>query len=535
MKVRPGHRFAATCLFLALSVLAVYGRTAWHPFITFDDEQYVASNPVVQRGLTADGAAWAFRTTHATNWHPLTWLSHMTDVELFGVDPGAHHLVNVLLHAANAVLLFLALRAMTGAAGRSAFVAALFALHPLHVESVAWIAERKDLLSGMFWILSMWAYAAYAARGGMPRYLLTAGCLALSLLSKPMAVTLPFVFLLLDFWPLRRAGTVPPRRLVLEKVPFLALALASCVVTYAAQKSGGAVSPFPIPVGARLANAAVSYVAYLGKTFLPVSLSVFYPHPWSFGGPGHPAWQWGGAVLSLAALTALALRGAKERPYLATGWLWFLGTLVPVIGLVQAGEQGMADRYTYLPLTGVFLIVAWGVPDALGDRPWRRPALGAAAGAALAALATVSFAQAGLWRDSVTLFRHAAAVTENNWMAHANLGLAFERTGDVRQAVSHYEEAVRLKPEYELARNNLGSIYERSGRLDEAIVQFRFALAYRPDYAEAHNNLGIALAEKGLMDEAILHFREAIRLNPGFVLARENLEKAMALKSVKSP
>jgi len=528
---RTWSRPAAACLILALSVFAVYGRTAGHSFITFDDEQYVASNPVVQRGLTAGGFAWAFTTTHAANWHPLAWLSHMADAELFGMGAGGHHLVNVLLHAANAVLLFLALGALTGAPARSAFVAALFALHPLHVESVAWVSERKDLLCGTFWILSMGAYAAYAARGGWKRYLPVAACLALALLAKPMAVTLPFVLLLLDFWPLRRVGNVPARRLLLEKVPLLALSLASCVATYLAQQSGGAMSPFPVPLWARLANAAAAYVAYLGKTLWPAALSVFYPHPWAVGMPGLPAWRWVGASLLLLAITALALRAARARPYLATGWLWFLGTLVPVIGLVQAGEQGMADRYTYLPLVGVFIVLAWGIPDLLEERPWKRPALAAAAGAVLVLLALLSFRQAGLWRDTVTLFRHAVAVTENNWMAHNVLGYALEKDGRSAEALEELRESVRIQPNFMKSRYNLGNALLAHGDFDGAIFHFRAATRLSPSpFSEAHNNLGSALCMRffrtgqGSLLEAEGEVVEALRINPGNEEARHNLE-----------
>jgi hypothetical protein len=480
-------RSALVLLALAAGVLLVYREVGDHAFlVVYDDEEYVTRNAWVRAGLTWGGAAWAFTETHAANWHPLTFLSHMLDVELFGMDAGWHHRVNVAIHLANSALLYRVLLGMTGALWRSAFVAALFALHPLHVESVAWVAERKDVLSGLFWMLSMGCYAGYARRGGAGRYLLVAACLALGLMAKPMVVTLPFVLLLLDYWPLRRTAwlppdgggePVPPRRLLLEKVPLLLLSAASCVVTYLAQSAWEAKAAYSAED--RLANALVSYVRYLGKTFWPEALSIFYPHPADIGA-GVPWWQAGGALLILSSVSVAAVRWIRSRPYIAVGWSWFLGTLVPVIGLVPVGAAAMADRYTYLPLVGVFLGLTWAVSEAFPGGRFRGAILGAAGGLVLLLLAVLAGRQTSYWKDSETLFRHASVVVPGNWVAYNNLGVAVSK----------------------------------AGRNDEAIRNFREAVRFNPNYFEAHANLGVALLRKGSIEEGKFHLYQAYRLKP---------------------
>lgn len=514
------------CALLSLLVLAVFLQAGSFSFTVYDDDQYLTGNPRVQSGLSAEGVAWAFTTTHAANWHPLTWLSHMLDVELFGMDPGAHHRVNVAFHAANTLLLFLVLLRMTAAPGRSAFVAALFAVHPLHVESVAWVAERKDLLCAFFWFLALGAYARYAARPVLKRYLPVLLLFALALLSKPMAVTLPFVFLLLDFWPLRRASSSAGiLRLLPEKIPLFALTAASCAVTLVAQQQGGALAPLrALAPGVRLAHALVAYAAYLGKTLWPASLAVFYPHP----GIAPPAWKVAGAILLLAALSALAVWRRDRSPWILTGWLWFLGTLVPVIGLVQVGEQAIADRYTYLPLVGIFLALAWELPEIARRCNLPGRALQAGAVLVLLPLAVASWVQTGYWKNGETLFQHALEVTENNWMAQGNLGWTLTEQGRLAEAIPHYVEALQTHPAFAPAHNNLGVTLGRLGRFGEAEAQFRQALLLAPRFADAHTNLGVVLRQRGAVDEAISQYREALRIRPDAAIAHFNLGNALA-------
>ncbi|HOC56311.1 MAG TPA: tetratricopeptide repeat protein [Verrucomicrobiota bacterium] len=577
---RPG----VLCLLLAVATLAVFLPVAWQGFVNYDDSDYVTENAHVQSGLKWANVVWAFTTGHASNWHPLTWLSHMVDCQLFGLEGGWHHMVSVGLHIANSLLLLLLLRRMTGALWRSALVAALFALHPLHVESVAWASERKDVLSTLFFLLTVRAYVEYAesrrqlTERGISRrvsayYLLALGCFALGLMSKPMLVTLPFVLLLLDYWPLMRLGSLksgarnggrpsPPLAcllsLLLEKVPFLLLAAASSAVTYVVQHQGGAVST-SLTLGERIANALVSYARYFGKMLWPKDLSILYPHP------GHwPMWQVIGSAVLLLAVFAGVVLAARRRPYLAVGWLWFCGTLVPVIGLVQVGIQSMADRYTYVPLIGLFIMLAWGVDALVPARPWRGKALALGAGLALAACALLTARQVRFWRDSEALFGHAVQVTRDNYLAYNNLGFYLSGRGRTAEAMEHYRMALKIKPSYEDALNNLGHalagqrrfgeaipLYEAAlrvrpkhaevhnnlgnalsevGRVDEAIQHYLIVLEQKPDHADAHNNLGIALAMKGKLDEAISHFHEAIRCKPGYASAHSNLGNALAVQ-----
>jgi tetratricopeptide (TPR) repeat protein len=515
---------AAICAALVLSTLAVFWGLRSHGFIMFDDNQYVVENPQVKKGLSGETVAWAFTTTKTANWHPVTWLSHMLDVQLFGMDAGKHHLTSLLLHCVNAVLLLLLLFRMTGALWRSAFVAALFALHPLHVESVAWIAERKDVLSTLFWLLTLGAWLGFVRSRKPAWYLLAVLLYALGLMTKPMLVTLPFTLLLLDLWPLRRL-TFPPQGLALplkgqapalrgllaEKIPFFALSAASCVVTFIAQRSGGAVQPLEnFSLAGRLANAVWAYAAYLLKTFWPSDLSVYYPLP----ADGHPAWQVALAALLLLGLSAGALRLAGRTPHLLFGWLWYLGTLVPVIGLVQVGDQVMADRYTYIPLVGLFVAAAWGIGAWAGKNPLIRVGAAGAATAALLALSAAAHAQVRHWSDSRTLFERVLAVTTDNYLFHNNLGVLNFEEGKTEEAIAHIREAIRLRPYYEQAHDNLGAVLLKAGKAEEAIAHFREAIRIRPDYAQAHDDLGAALVKAGKLEEASEHCREALRSKP---------------------
>jgi len=513
---RPERWLAAA---LVAATLVVYAPVWRHDFVRFDDPEYVTENPWVRRGVTADGVRWAFASAHSANWHPLTWLSHMLDCQLWGLRAGPHHATNVLLHAASSVILLGVLIDMTGAVWRSALVAFLFALHPLHVESVAWVAERKDVLAGLCWILTLAAYVRYARRPGFGTYTAVVASFVMGLLAKPMVVTLPFVLLLLDVWPLRRvADRSALRPLVVEKLPLVALAAAASVVTFIVQRGAGAMSSFEShPVSTRAANALVSYAAYLGKTAWPTGLAVFYPYR-----EGVPPWQLGAAATVLALVSLVATRA----PYLLVGWLWYLGTLVPVIGLVKVGEQAMADRFTYLPLVGVFVMVAWGVPEMLRAQDGRR--LVAVGAAAVAACAVVSAVQLGYWRDSETLFRRALAVTHDNVLAHTNLGTVLATSGRIDEAIGHYEAALRIRPDDAKTHTNLGMALAAKGDRAAAIAEYRSALAVRPDYAVAHYDLGLALAETGRLDDAIAEYATAIRVDPDYAKAHANLGWALA-------
>ncbi len=540
----------------------------------YDDNQYVTQNPRVYGRITRESVVWAFTSTYAGNWHPLTWLSHMLDCELFGLNPLWHHLTSLLFHIANTLLLFWVLKRMTGAVWRSAFVAAVFALHPLHVESVAWVTERKDVLSGFFCMLTMAAYIRYAERPGIGRFLLVFLVLGLGLMAKPMLVTLPFVLLLLDYWPLGRLqlgqqneGKALPYsesakagyqisttyRLIGEKIPLFVLVAVSSVITFIAQQSAGAMKLMEnVPLNLRIANALISYLSYIGKMIYPGRLAVLYPHP----ADSLPMWQLVVSFVMLAAITAGVIYVARRR-YLTVGWLWYLGTLVPVIGLVQVGEQALADRYTYLPSIGIFIMVAWGAVELLAKWRYRKMTLGVSEGLLLIALLICTRAQVRYWQNSLTLYEHTLAVTENNYIihnnygnalhekgrldkavthfnealrirsdypdAHVNLGVALVNRGKVDEAITHFKEALRINPNFAGAYSNLGSALTRQGRLDEAIVHFTKALQVKPDFAEAHNNYGNAMREKGQPDEAVAHFNEALRIRPDYQEAHVNL------------
>jgi tetratricopeptide (TPR) repeat protein len=478
---------------LAVVTFGIYAQVMGHQFITLDDDSYIKENPVVNRGVTLAGLAWAFTTFHQANWHPLTWIAHMIDSQLFGIKAGGHLLVNALIHVANTLLVFWFLLRTTHARWPSALVAALFALHPLHVESVAWASERKDTLSTFFGLLSLIAYVRYAEAPSIRRYAWTAIMLALGLLAKPMLVTWPFVMLLLDYWPLRRFDLTSRREvatklwpLVREKLPLFALVAASAVVTSVAQSHGGGVRAFTeFPIALRLSNALVSYAKYLLLAFWPNDLAVYYPYA------GIPAWQVIGAALLLIAITAFCFFQRRIRPYLIVGWFWFLGTLVPVIGLVQVGSQTMADRYFYIPSIGLFIALVFGLANIAEMRrvaPWLRAAV---ASGVLLALATLTNAQIHRWTDSFALFQHVLAVTPPNYTIETSLGLALGKSNRYDDAAAHFQKALKIRPDFYDALFNMGVIRFYQGRLPEAVEYYQAAIHSQPGAPEAHMQLAL--------------------------------------------
>ncbi|MDM8517115.1 tetratricopeptide repeat protein, partial [Desulfobacterales bacterium HSG16] len=542
------------CLFLVIATLVVYGQVRNYSFVNYDDQLYVTQNSHIQAGLTLDSVSWAFHFTTivSANWHPLTLLSHMLDVQLYGMNPGQHHMTNVLFHIVNALLLFFVLTRMTRNLWQSGFVAALFAIHPLHVESVAWISERKDVLSTFFWFMTMLTYVRYVERPGINRYLQMILCFTLGLMSKPMLVTLPFVLILMDYWPLRRLEITGLRlqtqrfpgqssafsllSSIREKLPFFVLTIVSCAVTFFVQKSSEAVVPmegYSLTLDMRFANALVSYVSYLYKMIWPHQLSVHYPHPVTL-----PLWKAGLACLLLISISTQALRTVKRTPYFAVGWLWFLGTLVPVIGLVQVGTQSMADRYTYVPLTGIFIIIAWGIPDLFETyKKSLRNGFGKAvivisAWTILLTLMMTTWLQVQYWRNSITLFQHAINVNPDNVVAHSNLALALAPKGWLDEARIHFIEALRVNPGHLKSHIGLGLICMAYGKLDKAIEHNTNALKIDFESYAAHNNLGNALMHIGKIKKAIAHFRYALKINPDCEPARNNLDEA--LKKIKT-
>ena len=513
-------REVLVCAGLTAVVLAVYWQVGQHAFINYDDPDYVTANPYVRAGITRAGVAWALTTGHASNWHPLTWLSHMLDCELWGVQPGAHHLTSVVLHAINAMLVFAVLNGMTGALWASAAVAWLFALHPLHVESVAWVAERKDVLSTLFGLLTLLAYGRYVRRPGLKRYLVVVTVFALSLMAKPMLVTLPVVMLLLDVWPLRRRS-LP----VLEKVPLLGVAAASSLMTLAVGLRGGAVAAVDtVPFATRLGNVIVSYVRYLEKTIVPTDLVIFYPRTTL------STWEVVGAATILLAISSLVAWRGREHPWLPVGWLWYLVTLLPVIGFVQVGDQAMADRYTYVALIGPFVMLAWTAREIARRSPRAAMPTVVATGALLAACPVISWFQVRHWRDSVALFTHATTVFPDSYVGQLQLGNALAQEGRFSDAIAHYSLALRAKPDLAEAHDNLGVLLARQGNTTEAVAEFTEAIRLKPESADAHSNIGVVLAARGEYDLAIAHYSEALRLNPDHASARANLAAALAAR-----
>ena len=582
-----GWTAGAICAALAISVLALYAQTHRFEFINLDDYHFLVYRPIVRSGLTWDGFRWAMSSVEA-DWHPLTWLSHMLDFSVFGPDPGPQHLVNAGLHAANGVLLFLALRALSRALWPSALVAALFALHPLRAESVAWLSERKDVLSGLFWMLTLLAYAAFARRPSAVRYALVGAAVVLGLMSKTMLVTLPFVLLLLDLWPLGRlrlprplpdhadghspatAGgaarrPLPVARLVLEKLPLVAIAAAAAGLTVLAQQSMDAFRSLDqMSTAWRMVNAPLAYCTYLYQTLWPTRLAVIYPHPAMIAGTrlGDYLWPAAGATVLLASVTVLCVAAARRRPYLLVGWLWYLVTLVPVVGVVQVGHQSHADRYTYLPMIGVYIMVAWGLRDAIARWPGLRvPAVGGGA-LVLVALAALSWGQIGTWQNSRRLFEHAIAVTDDNYYAHQMLGNALLGSGELEPARRHLEEALRIKPDSAYALEQLGALLEQrgdrgaaaeayekavglswksfyarrhlaairraEGKLGAAIELWTTELQYAPDDAQLRFDLGTALLQQQRYPEATVQLRRLTELAPNAPEAHNALGVALA-------
>lgn len=532
-----------------------------HDFINYDDDKYVTRNDHLRIG-TWQSIRWAFTSFYAANWHPLTWASHLLDIRLFGLKPMGHHLTNMVLHLLNVLLLFLAFSWMTGSASKSGFVAALFALHPLHIESVAWVAERKDVLSTMFWMLTLLAYIGYAKNPGAGRYALVVILFAIGLMAKPMLVTLPFVLLLLDFWPLSKTirqfpinpkiKTASKRKgkgynwgLIWEKTPLFILSLASSIITCLAQARGRSLGTLEmLPPGIRIANATVSYATYLWKTIWPRNLAVFYPHPKDT----LPEWVVLGSIAILASVSYFVYRFAKSgHPYLALGWLWYIGTLIPVIGLVQVGAQAMADRYTYIPLIGIFIILAWGIPDLVGcaKTGCQPPTLNGkrqvtsskiplcilpfTAIIVIAVFAVCTYIQLGYWKNSFTLFRRSLAVIESD-VAHNNLGLALADQKKISEAIKHYAAALRIHPDSIEAQGNIANALSSTGRIEDAIKGYRQILELRPDDHKAHNNLANALMKLGKLDEAIQHYYAAIELTPNNPIVHYNLSTALFAK-----
>jgi tetratricopeptide (TPR) repeat protein len=537
----------AIALLLTLATLLAWLPATKNGFVNYDDDVYVTQNAIVQKGFTLAGIKWAFTTFHASNWHPLTWLSHMADCELFRLNPGGHHLVSILFHAANAVLLFALIWRLTGALWPGAFVAALFAWHPLHVESVAWISERKDVLSTFFALLTLLSYARFAKESKVqsPKskvfYTLALLAFALGLMSKPMLVTLPFVMLLLDYWPLKRVtscrlqveGSKVQRfqpatfnlQLVTEKFPFFLLSAGSCIVTFLAQKNSAVASFATVPLSLRFENAIVAYAGYLWKTVWPANLAIFYPLPKNIAWPTVTA-----AAAILFFISSVVWFGRKRSPYLLVGWLWFLGTLVPVIGLVQVGDQAMADRYTYFPLIGIFLAVAFLADDCARRFCFLRIPISIAAVLILAMCLFLTEKQLRYWRDSESLFTHALEVTNDNALAHLNLGAALEEKNETSRALMEYQKALQLNPGRHEIYNNIGKLLDGEGKPQEALPYCRDAVRLDPKSARSHNVLGIVLLELGRFDEATGEFSEAMRLDsnyapPHFEMGRALLEQ----------
>jgi tetratricopeptide (TPR) repeat protein len=508
---RLDRRDLGIALALAVAILGLYAQTLGFDFVGWDDPQYVTANEQVRAGLEPAGIAWAFRTDTMGSWHPLTWLSHMLDVELFGLDPAGHHAINAILHALASVLLFVALRVLTQARWQSALVAALFGIHPLHVESVAWIAERKDVLSTCLGLAAIWAYASWARRGGALRYLALVLLFAGSLMSKPMLVTLPLILLLLDYWPLRRTLQL---RLLLEKLPLLAL---SAVCSFSALRTQELTTA--IPFAQRVANAALAATGYLRRTFWPADLAMFYPHPYlpESGALPPPAWQVAAAVALLLAISVSAIALARRR-YLAVGWLWYGISLTPVIGIVQVGAQGMADRYTYFPLIGIFIAGVWGGADLVTSLARRFPAIAKLAPAVvlvwLAALSLVTWRQIGTWRDSLTLYQHALEVVPSNPKIRFNLANLLRRQGRNAEAIAQYRLALETAPSDAAIHVNLANALRTEGDLAAAMQHYLAALERKPDDAMAHLNLGALLREQGELEQAEAHYRKSMRLAP---------------------
>lgn len=517
-------------LLLIIITIAAYWQLTECDFISFDDNLYVTENSYVQDGLTYKGIIWAFTTFHAGNWHPLTWLSHMLDCELYGLNPMGHHWTNLLFHMANTLLLFFIFQKMTGAIWKSAFVAALFAVHPLHVESVAWVAERKDVLSTFFGLLMIIAYYRYVNKSNIANYLLIILFLSLGLMAKPMLVTMPFVLLLLDIWPLTRLNLslnqLPCQNsnlmpLIWEKIPLIILAVISIILTFLAQQSRGAVQPLElIPINYRIANALIAYSGYFIKAIWPQYLSVFYPHL----GINQPIWKVVSSTLFLIGICFWAIRVSKKYPYMLVGLLWYIITLLPVIGLIQVGAQSMADRYTYIPLTGLFIIFTWGMHDLLSkNKKYLTSILSLSAVIIISAISLISFDQVKDWKNSAALFENAINVTDDNWLSHNNLGAELYNKEKFDESVFHFQEALKIKPLYFSALYNLGKAYHKKDKLDKAAFYYNNALKIKPGHEDTHNNLANLLFALGKIDKSASHYTSILRINPDNADVHNNL------------
>ena len=529
-------------LFLVVIILATYWQLPSHEFLTLDDNQYITQNTHVHEGITWKNIVWTFSRSDTGYWHPLTWMSHMLTFQVFGLKSGMHHLINLFLHISNSLLLFFVLKRMTSAPWQSAFVAAAFALHPLNVESVAWVSERKNVLSTFFWMLTILTYVRYTEHPNIYRYILILFVFVLGLMSKPMLVTLPFVLLLLDYWPLGRLNlarltsdekkthsseitgfqTSSVLRLIIEKIPLVILSIA-CIylTTLSVQRFKIVIPTVSIPMKLRIANALVSYVGYIKKMIWPINLTAYYPYPHTL-----PTWQVIGACLFLAGVTFLAYRWVKLKPYFTVGWLWYIGTLIPVIGLVQAGLwPAIADRFAYVPLIGLFMVIAWGVPDILSRWRYKKAGIIAISTALVPVLMGITWLQLRHWQNSVTLFTHMVRVTHNNCLAHYELANALEQQGNFDKAIFHYSKALKINPKYAAAHNNFGYILARQGHYKEAIDHYTEAIRIKPNYAEVYNNLGTVFLFQGNEKEAIYHYYKALRINPNYAGVYYNLGK----------
>jgi protein O-mannosyl-transferase len=542
----------AICFALVAITFAVFGQTLGHEFVNYDDPVYVSENPRIHAGLNGQSVAWAFTHSHSHNWHPLTTMSHMLDWQMFGAKAGLHHLLNVFLHSANAVLLFLLLQQLTSSMWRSAFVAGVFAIHPLHVESVAWIAERKDVLSGFFFFLTLFAYVAYTRKPNIGRYLTMSILLACGLMSKPMLVTMPAILLLLDYWPLNRFEESSVTKLIIEKIPLLVLSIGSAAATLIAQR-GDIVQIAHLPLSWRATNAVSVYLIYIWQMIWPAKLATIYPHP----GP-LPIWQTAGAAALLALITIAVVVLRKRRPYLVTGWFWYLIMLVPVIGLVQVGSQAHADRYTYLPQIGLYIAITWAVVESF---PYRREVLAATGSIVIALFAWRAAIQTSYWHDTERLWNHTFAVTGRNDIAHFNfgeflltrhrldeaiaefqtplasnpldpdvnfqLGSALMEKGEFESAARHFENTLKAQPDNPEAETNLGNVLLSSGQIDAAVEHYRNVVRLQPNSALAHYNLGVGLHRLGQLPEAIAHYKEALRIDPNYPDAAQFLNDAL--------
>lgn len=574
--IKNHHRTAVLIgLFLILSILIIYGQVKDFEFVTYDDSAYITDNPHIKKKLTLETIKWAFTSTHHKHWHPLTWISHILDYRLFGMDPAGHHVISVFIHIANTLLLFWFIKRTTGDCLKSGFVAALFALHPLHVEAVAWVADRKDVLCTLFWMLAMVTYAVYARRPSPITHLLVVLIFVMGLLSKPMVITMPLVFLLLDYWPLRRFTFNPGNRvqsddgrkkamlnMIGEKAIFLIFIVVSGIITIIVMQKPG-IPAFNVaawvPTPMQLANVPLHYTGYIIQTIFPFHLAIpvrFISMP--------PVWKIIASLGALILISYFVFKKARRYPYLPVGWLWYLITLLPVVGLIRIGPVLMADHYTYIPLIGLFIIAVWGIPDLLQGWQHHQAALKLLAGTVIVGMMVLSFIQVGYWKNSVTLYRHAISVRPNHALAHNNLGIVMSKQGKLKEAVYHFAQALRIKPDYANAFSNLGLALARQGKLedavfyykkalkikakdaevhfnlaqvyarqrnyDSAIAHYRQALRVRPRWATGHNHLGIALARKGRFEEAIDHFSMAIEMDYGLIEARKNLVIAQKLK-----